>query len=311
MTVVKGDVRFDGQLESPYPSFINAFVAGSSASVGSDGNVAIGRIANASGASNVAIGEGAQSGGNAGVAVGDNSNAGFTNTGSTPFGTCTAIGTFAAATGGSSVAVGHQASARGQGGVALGKGADSGSGDRATVIGRSATASVADSVAIGYASVVGNEGSIALGKSATTSVARQFKAGSDSAWLEEVNLHQGTNGQQTLIKTATTELGDLSASATAAGLVPAGAVVLGLTTRVTGAVTGASTYDIGDGSDQDRWGAGISGALGTTSDNSDWTVGSIDSFPSGSDIVLTGDVAFTGGSVRITVHYMLPVAPAS
>jgi hypothetical protein len=88
--------------------------------------------------------------------------------------------------------------------------------------------------------------------------------------------------------------------------------VLGVTARVVIAITGAASFDIGDGVDQDRWGAGIAITAATTSDNTDWTDGTISCFPSANDVVLTPiGGAFTAGSVRVTIHYMSPVAPTS
>ncbi len=102
------------------------------------------------------------------------------------------------------------------------------------------------------------------------------------------------------------------ASVSASSLIPAGAVVLGVTARVTTAITGATGFDIGDGVDQDRWGANIATALDTTSDNSDWTAQTITNFASANDVVLTALTSgFTAGAVRVTVHYTSPTAPTS
>lgn len=102
------------------------------------------------------------------------------------------------------------------------------------------------------------------------------------------------------------ELVDLSLGATWAGAVPAGAIVTGLTARVTSAVTGATTFDIGDGSDVDRWGAAIAPTITTTTNSSDWTDTAIKADTAAKDIVLTPNGgAFTGGNVRLTVHYLL------
>lgn len=121
-----------------------------------------------------------------------------------------------------------------------------------------------------------------------------------------------SNGQKLSLKTVETELTSLSgATATATNLIPAGAVVIGVTTRVTAAITGATGYDVGD-VDQDRWGANIGISLDTTSDNTDWTDGSLLCYPSTTSVVLTAlGSNFTGGSVRISVHYIEITAPTS
>ena len=115
------------------------------------------------------------------------------------------------------------------------------------------------------------------------------------------------------LKSVTALLSGLTgASVSAASLIPAGSVVLGVTARVTTAITGATGFDIGDGVDQDRWGANIAIALDTTSDNSDWTAQAITNFASANDVVLTALTSnFTAGAVRVTVHYMAPTAPTS
>lgn len=95
------------------------------------------------------------------------------------------------------------------------------------------------------------------------------------------------------------------ASATAASLIPAGAFLLGITTRVITAITGPAGFDIGDGVDVDRWGNSIAVGLGTTSRGVDFTSNTVQIFPTANDVVLTSDgVDFTGGSVRVIAHYI-------
>lgn len=100
------------------------------------------------------------------------------------------------------------------------------------------------------------------------------------------------------------------ATATAVGLIPAGVLVLGITARVTTTVTGPAGFDIGDGVTVDRWGNSIAVASGTTVDFTDAVSTSISIFPTATDVVVTSDgVDFTGGVVRITVHYILLSPP--
>jgi len=94
-------------------------------------------------------------------------------------------------------------------------------------------------------------------------------------------------------------------SVTAASLIPAGSFVIGVTVRVIGTVLGPASFDVGDGTDVDRWGASIAISQLTTTDITDYTTGAVTTFPLANDVVLTSTgVDFTGGSVRITVHYM-------
>ena len=70
-------------------------------------------------------------------------------------------------------------------------------------------------------------------------------------------------------KTARATLsGVTGASVTATGLIPAGAVLIGVTTKVTtglGTVNGTTGYNVGDGTDADRWGAIVGTVAGTSS----------------------------------------------
>jgi hypothetical protein len=116
-----------------------------------------------------------------------------------------------------------------------------------------------------------------------------------------------TNYQRLAIKTKAVTLATSSGAsvATTTGLIPDGAVLVGLTTRVSTAITGATGYDIGDGTDADRWGANIGIALNTSSDNRDWTAGTIECFTAAQEVTLTAvGPNFTGGAVVIVAHYL-------
>jgi hypothetical protein len=116
-----------------------------------------------------------------------------------------------------------------------------------------------------------------------------------------------TNYQRLAIKTKAVTLSALTGAsvATTGGFIPDGAVLVGLTTRVSTAITGATGYDIGDGSDADRWGANIGIALNTSSDNTNWTAGTIECFTAAQEVTLTAVGSnFTGGAVVIVAHYL-------
>lgn len=126
------------------------------------------------------------------------------------------------------------------------------------------------------------------------------------------------NGQSTNIKQATMLLtiGPVAAATdTCLNLIPAGSMVVGVTTRVTTAVTGSSGFtgfSIGDGTDADRWGANVAPGLNETTDLTDCTITSIPIYSSATSIILTqvGGATFnTGGVVRVTVHYISLTAP--
>jgi hypothetical protein len=116
-----------------------------------------------------------------------------------------------------------------------------------------------------------------------------------------------TNYQRMTIKSVKQTLSALSgASATTTGtFIPDGAVVVGVTTRVGTALTGATGYTIGDGTDADRWGDITGTAIGTTSDNANWTAGTIECFTAGGNVTLTANGSnFTAGAIEICVFYL-------
>ena len=113
------------------------------------------------------------------------------------------------------------------------------------------------------------------------------------------------NGQLLNIKSVMFLLSPFAgASMTATNLIPAGAVVVGVTVRVTTLITGPAGFDVGDGVDVDRWGNSINVALNTTTDATDYTATDLQVYPAATDVVITSDGAvFTAGALRITVHY--------
>jgi len=121
------------------------------------------------------------------------------------------------------------------------------------------------------------------------------------------------NGQQTTQDFASTEVVGMSgATVTASSLIPAGSFIIGVTVRVTTTITGATTFDIGDGTNVDRWGAAIVLTAGTTTDITDFTAAGFGQFDTANDVVLTANGAnFTAGAVRITIHYMTLTAATS
>ena len=121
-------------------------------------------------------------------------------------------------------------------------------------------------------------------------------------------------------KVVTTEhtLADLTSAAAVAGVFPAGVIPLGLSARVTTAVTtsgGADTFDVGiTGGDTDAFGAAIAGALDTTLDEDDWTVSPISLWSaSAQGVTLDADGAetFTAGAAVLLATYLAPVVPAA
>jgi hypothetical protein len=104
--------------------------------------------------------------------------------------------------------------------------------------------------------------------------------------------------------------GVTGASVTATAIIPDGAVVVGVTTKVTtglGTGSGTTGYTVGDGSDVDRWGVVVGTASGTSSDNTNWTATTIQAFTAASDIVITASGGnFDGtGVIYVSVQYLI------
>lgn len=111
------------------------------------------------------------------------------------------------------------------------------------------------------------------------------------------------------IRHATTTLASVSgATVTATSLIPAGAIVLGISTQVTvalGTGNGTTGYQVGDGSDADRWGNVTGTATTTKTKNSDWTAATVPIFTAAQNVVITANGGnFNGtGSIWIDVAY--------
>lgn len=109
---------------------------------------------------------------------------------------------------------------------------------------------------------------------------------------------------------------DFAVSGTATGLIPAGAMVIGVSTRILTTISGggATGYQVGDGIDVDRWGVRSSLVVGQITDPRDFTTNVLifNNTASAADVVLTGEGGTpTAGTVRIVVTYMSLTAPTS
>jgi hypothetical protein len=116
-----------------------------------------------------------------------------------------------------------------------------------------------------------------------------------------------TNFQRMSIKTLRESSGALSGATYVTTIaIPAYANLIGVTTRVTTAVTGATTYDVGDGSDVDLWGTAIGVTLGSQSQTSDFTaVAAVGAAATSRTVTLTANGSnFTGGVIEICLHYL-------
>ena len=154
-----------------------------------------------------------------------------------------------------------------------------------------------------------------LAFSTNSTVALTFDASQNATFQNTLSFNGTTtnNGAFGTIQAATTSSGALSgASVTLSNLIPAGSLVLGVVTRVTTAITGATSFGIGDAAAGTQYGATIAVASGTTTTIANTTLTSPKFYPSATSIVLTANGSnFTGGVVRVTVYYVSLTAPTS
>jgi hypothetical protein len=104
-------------------------------------------------------------------------------------------------------------------------------------------------------------------------------------------------------------LEDLSgASVDSTIMIPDRAIVLGVSTRTVTAITGATSYDCGIAGEPAKFG----GSLGVAAGSTNAGVIGPQAFYAATPVRLTANGgAFTGGAVRIAIHYLLPGVPQS
>lgn len=158
-----------------------------------------------------------------------------------------------------------------------------------------------------------NDGFIALGSGSAVADIEFGRGAADSFSVRTI-----TNNQRTNIGHKTTEL-TLTAGATVtwASAIPVGSEVVCVTSRITEAISGAggtTGYQIGDGTDADRWADKTALALDTTTDLADITDTNRHVYTSVTNVVITAKTAnFDGvtGKLRLTVHYLELSPPTS
>ncbi|WP_206412839.1 DUF2793 domain-containing protein [Nitratireductor soli] len=120
---------------------------------------------------------------------------------------------------------------------------------------------------------------------------------------------QGPAGSANAIVVAEELLAGLAgASVDSTVLIPNRAIVFGVSTRTVTAVTGAASYDCGLAGEQSKFGGSLGAAPGSTNAG---VIGP-QAFYGDTAIRLTANGGdFTGGAVRIAIHYFLPTVPQS
>jgi hypothetical protein len=122
-----------------------------------------------------------------------------------------------------------------------------------------------------------------------------------------VNVAKGAMGSTTGMAVLEQTLSGLSgASVTSSIRIPDRSIVLGFSTRVLTAITGAASFDCGVVGETSKFGSALSIAVGSTN------IGVIgpQAFYADTPIVLTAQGgSFTGGAVRLAIHYLTLGAP--
>jgi hypothetical protein len=126
-------------------------------------------------------------------------------------------------------------------------------------------------------------------------------------WIE-APFAVGPSGAATLARVAETDHAIAAgATSTTAALIPDKAVVLGVSARVLAPITGAASWDLGVAGAPDRYGTGFGTAAGAFAEG---VTGQPQAYYGGTALVLTAvGGSFTGGSVRLAVHYLAIAAP--
>ena len=128
----------------------------------------------------------------------------------------------------------------------------------------------------------------------------------DSVWRDGVAL--SANGGRVTLRAKEEELtlsGAFTETADAA-FIPDRAIVLGVSSRTTQAITGASSYDVGISSEANKFGGSLGIALNSTN------VGVIGptAFYANTKVRVTATGSnFTGGKVRLVIYYFEMTAP--
>ncbi|MEO0992802.1 MAG: DUF2793 domain-containing protein [Pseudomonadota bacterium] len=126
-------------------------------------------------------------------------------------------------------------------------------------------------------------------------------------WIEAGPV-ESAGGAQTLFRIAETDHAvSAGATSTTAAFIPDKAIVLGVSARVLTTLGGASSWDLGVAGATNRYGSGFGTGAGELLEG---VTGQPQAYYGGTPLVLTAQGgSFTGGSVRIAVHYLAISGP--
>lgn len=124
----------------------------------------------------------------------------------------------------------------------------------------------------------------------------------------------GLNNDAISFRSATTTLSAIGSVAglSAVNLIPAGSFVWGTVVRVLDTLTGATSFNVGDGSDTNCWGDSIACTATTTTASSSFNITAPAFYKPATTVVISPNGGnFTAGRVRVAVHYMSMSGPTS
>ncbi|PRX31147.1 Protein of unknown function [Meinhardsimonia xiamenensis] len=124
---------------------------------------------------------------------------------------------------------------------------------------------------------------------------------------ESVEVARGALGGSTGVAVTEEELSGLSGASVTSGIViPNRAICLGVSTRTSTEITGATSYDCGIAGEPAKFG----GSLGVAAGSSNAGVIGPTAFYADTPVVLTANGgSFTGGAVRLAIHYLTVGVP--
>jgi hypothetical protein len=145
-----------------------------------------------------------------------------------------------------------------------------------------------------------------IGFSSVTGLGVDSATGGAAFQQEKTVLSESAHGAQSQFVTAD-ELITVSGSFVLSSLViPSRAIVFCVSARVVEAVTGASSYDCGIAGETSKFG----GSLGIAVGSSNAGVIGPTAYYADTPVRMTANTSdFTGGKVRLSLHYFLPVVP--
>jgi hypothetical protein len=131
----------------------------------------------------------------------------------------------------------------------------------------------------------------------------------DTSWAISSARSDSPNGAFTALRTVEELLTGLTGATKVSTVAfPNQCIILGVSTRVITAITGATSFDCGDGVTANRFGGNLGVSAGSTNQG---LIGPAGNYAPTTVTLTANGGNFTGGSVRIALHYIETSAPAA